>query len=133
MGKRYQYEILGVPRSADDATLKGAFRKLAMKWHPDRRDCDRGAERKFKDTGDANEVLKDLQKHAAYDRFGHQAFDGNNGIGGTGAGSPKKPQSAPFAEFRLFSNSTYSRLHPGNKSCGKVPDPADTTSPRAFT
>ncbi|WP_019220879.1 molecular chaperone DnaJ [Bartonella senegalensis] len=76
------YEILGVTRECDDKKLKSAFRKLAMQYHPDRNAGDKEAERKFKEIGEAYEVLKDPQKRAAYDRFGHAAFENNNHGGG---------------------------------------------------
>lgn len=75
------YEALGVTRTADDKTLKAAFRKLAMQYHPDRNPDDPEAERKFKEIGEAYETLKDPQKRAAYDRFGHAPFE-NGGMGG---------------------------------------------------
>lgn len=84
MSKTDYYEMLGVQQGADEKELKGAFRKLAMKFHPDRNPGDEEAERKFKEIGEAYEVLKDPQKRAAYDRFGHAAFE-NGGMGGGGA------------------------------------------------
>ena len=84
MAKADFYETLGVARGADEKELKSAFRKLAMKYHPDRNPGDAEAEKKFKEVGEAYEVLKDPQKRAAYDRFGHSAFE--NGMGGGGAG-----------------------------------------------
>ena len=77
------YETLGVGRSADEKELKSAFRKLAMQFHPDRNPGDSDCEQKFKEINEAYETLKDPQKRAAYDRFGHAAFE--NGMGG-GAG-----------------------------------------------
>lgn len=79
MDKRDYYEVLGVGREADDDTLKKAYRKLAMQFHPDRNPGDTEAEAKFKEAAEAYEVLKDPQKKAAYDRFGHAAFDGMGG------------------------------------------------------
>lgn len=78
------YEVLGVTRECDDKTLKSTFRKLAMQFHPDKNPGNAEAELKFKEIGEAYEVLKDPQKRAAYDRFGHAAFE-NGGRGG-GAG-----------------------------------------------
>ncbi|MEO1014614.1 MAG: molecular chaperone DnaJ [Pseudomonadota bacterium] len=82
------YSALEVDRGADDAALKSAFRKAAMKYHPDRNPDDPEAEKKFKEVNEAYEVLSDPQKRAAYDRFGHDAFKngGMNGAGGAGAG-----------------------------------------------
>ncbi|MEL7228449.1 MAG: molecular chaperone DnaJ [Pseudomonadota bacterium] len=85
MSKADYYETLGVSRDADEKALKSAFRKQAMKYHPDRNPGDAAAEAKFKEIGEAYEALKDPQKRAAYDRFGHAAFE--NG-GGGGGGSP---------------------------------------------
>lgn len=71
VAKRDYYEVLGVDRSADDQVLKGAYRKLALKYHPDRNPGDHAAEEKFKEAAEAYSVLTDAQKRAAYDRYGH--------------------------------------------------------------
>ncbi len=84
MAKRCYYEVLEVERTAADNELKSAFRKLAMKWHPDRNPGDKNCEIRFKEINEAYEVLKDPDKRAAYDRFGHAAFEHNAGPGGPG-------------------------------------------------
>ncbi len=76
MAKEDYYDTLGVARGADADALKQAYRKLAMQYHPDRNPGDEGAEQKFKQINEAYDVLKDDQKRAAYDRFGHAAFEG---------------------------------------------------------
>lgn len=76
------YEQLGVARDADGSTLKSAYRKMAMQFHPDRNPGDEEAEARFKAIGEAYEVLKDPQKRAAYDRYGHDAFQQGMGAGG---------------------------------------------------
>src|SRR5437016_1464686 len=81
MAKRCYYETLEVERSASDGDLKAAFRKLAMKWHPDRNPGDKSSETRFKEINEAYEVLKDPDKRAAYDRFGHAAFEHGPGPG----------------------------------------------------
>src|SRR5580700_1191132 len=86
MAKRDYYEVLGVPREASDADLKTAFRKLAMQFHPDRNPDDKDSEQRFKEINEAYEILKDADKRAAYDRFGHAAFEAGAG-GGPGFGS----------------------------------------------
>ena len=93
------YATLGVTRDADDAAIKSAFRKGAMKFHPDRNGDDPEAEHKFKKINEAYEILSDPQKRAAYDRFGHAAFQngGMNGAGGFGGGAHGFASSA-FAD-----------------------------------
>jgi molecular chaperone DnaJ len=85
MAKRDFYEVLGVSKDADGKTIKSAYRKLAMQYHPDRNPDDKSAEDKFREATEAYDVLKDDQKRAAYDRMGHAAFDQSAGFGG-GAG-----------------------------------------------
>ena len=82
------YSLLEIERSADDGTIKSSYRKLAMRWHPDKNPGDAEAEARFKSISEAYECLKDPQKRAAYDRFGHEAFkQGMSGGGGqAGAG-----------------------------------------------
>jgi molecular chaperone DnaJ len=77
-GKRDYYEVLGVEKNADDETLKKAYRKLAMQYHPDRNVGDHEAELKFKEAAEAFEVLRDPDKRSRYDRYGHAGLDGMN-------------------------------------------------------
>jgi len=93
--KRCYYETLEVTKGCDGAALKSAYRKLAMKFHPDKNPDDHTAEIKFKEINEAYDVLKDDQKRAAYDRFGHGAFEG--GMGGAGARGGN-----PFGDFGSF-------------------------------
>ena len=78
------YELLECERGADDATLKASYRKLAMKYHPDKNDGCKDSESRFKAISEAYDCLKDPQKRAAYDRFGHAAFRNGAGAGGAG-------------------------------------------------
>lgn len=80
MAKRDYYEVLGVPKNASDDEIKKAYRKLAIKYHPDKNPGDKEAEEKFKEISEAHEVLSDKQKRARYDQFGHA------GVGGGAAG-----------------------------------------------
>lgn len=84
--KRDYYEVLGVAKSATADEIKKSYRKLAMKFHPDKNQGDKAAEEKFKELGEAYDVLSDEQKRAAYDSYGHAAFQGGMGGGGGGGG-----------------------------------------------
>jgi len=84
MAKRDYYEILGIDKSASQAEIKKAYRKQAIKYHPDKNPDNAEAEAKFKEAAEAYEVLSDENKKARYDQFGHQAFEGAGGFGGGG-------------------------------------------------
>ena len=86
MAKRDYYEVLGVEKGATDAEIKKAFRRIAMKFHPDRNSDDKNSDEKFKEAQEAYEILGDEEKKSAYDRFGHAGVDGKSGGGGGGAG-----------------------------------------------
>jgi len=91
MAKRDYYEVLGVEKSASEDDLKKAYRKLAVKYHPDKNPGDKSAEEKFKELGEAYEALSDSQKRAAYDRYGHSAFDARARAGGGSGGGFHDP------------------------------------------
>ena len=82
MSKRDYYEVLGLGRDASEKDVKKAYKRLAMKYHPDRTKGDKDSEEKFKEVKEAYEVLNDAQKKAAYDQFGHAGVDPNRGGGG---------------------------------------------------
>jgi molecular chaperone DnaJ len=96
MAKRDYYEVLGAEKGATEEEIKKAYRKMAVKFHPDKNPGDKAAEEKFKEVGEAYEVLSDPQKRAAYDQYGHAAFDRRAG-GGFGAGGGFHD---PFEIFR---------------------------------
>ena len=97
MAKRCYYETLEVARHASDDELKAAFRKLAMKWHPDKNPGDKACEHRFKEINEAYDVLRDTDKRAAYDRFGHAAFE--HGAGGTHAHGFGTDFAATFSDI----------------------------------
>ena len=109
MAKRDFYDILDVQRDASDDDIKKAYRKLAMQYHPDRNQGDKEAEGRFKEVNEAYDVLKDGEKRAAYDRFGHAAFDGGGG-GGPGAGGA----GGPFGGFEDIFEEMFGRFGGGN-------------------
>ncbi|MDD3517949.1 MAG: molecular chaperone DnaJ [Chromatiales bacterium] len=94
MSKRDYYEVLGVAKNAAEADLKKAFRRLAMKYHPDRNPGDKDAEGRFKEAKEAYEILSDPQRRAAYDQFGHAGVDPSAGAGGFRGG-----QGASFSDI----------------------------------
>ena len=86
MAKRDYYEVLGVGKSAEKNEIKKAYRKVAMKYHPDKNPDDKAAEEKFKEAAEAYEILSDADKKARYDRYGHAGVDPQAGFGGRGGG-----------------------------------------------
>ena len=111
--KRDYYEVLGVSRSADDNTIKKAYRKLAKKYHPDTNGGDPTAEQKFKEVTEAYNILSDKEKRKLYDQFGHAAFDGS----APGAGAQGGAYGDPFSGFSGFgrgaggTNGSYQEYH----------------------
>ena len=96
--KRDYYEVLGVSKDASADDIKKAYRKMAMKYHPDRNPGDKEAEEKFKEVGEAYEVLSDADKKARYDQYGFAGVDPNFGAGAGGYGG------AGFGGFGDFSD-----------------------------
>lgn len=99
MSKRDYYEILGVGRNADAEEIKKAYRKMALKYHPDKNPGDKGAEEKFKEAAEAYEVLSNADKKAKYDRFGHAGMGNTGGFGGGGFGGGGMNMEDIFANF----------------------------------
>lgn len=95
MAKRDYYEVLGVSKNASDDEIKKAYRKLAVKYHPDKNPGNKEAEEKFKEISEAHEVLSDKQKRARYDQFGHAGVNG-------GAGNPFGGSGNPFGQGGAF-------------------------------
>ena len=93
------YGVLGVERGADDKTLKSAYRKLAMQYHPDRNPDNPAAEAKFKELNEAYDVLKDANNRAAYDRIGHDAYTRGAQQGGGGGGGFNAGGGGGFADI----------------------------------
>jgi len=99
MAKRDYYEILGVDKGADATQIKKAYRKVAMKYHPDKNPGDKAAEDKFKEAAEAYEILSDDNKKARYDRYGHAGVDPQAGFGGGGGGMNMEDIFANFSDI----------------------------------
>jgi molecular chaperone DnaJ len=117
MAKRDYYEILGVPKNADDSAIKKAYRKIAMKYHPDRNPDDKAAEERFKEAAEAYEVLSDADKRARYDRFGHAGVDGQSG-GFSGGGMTMEDIFSQFGDIFGDSGSPFDSFF-GGRSRGR--------------
>ena len=100
MAKEDYYALLGVSKDASQDEIKRAYRKMAVKYHPDKNPGDKSAEEKFKQISEAYDVLKDDQKRAAYDRYGHSAFDPHSGGMGGFSGASSRSSFNPFDVFR---------------------------------
>ncbi|KAF7316668.1 DnaJ-domain-containing protein [Mycena chlorophos] len=98
MGQDY-YKLLGVDRSADDAQIKSAYKKMALKWHPDRNGGSEEASKKFKEISEAFEVLSDSNKRAVYDQFGEEGLKGGGPVPGQGGGGPSFTSGGGFPGF----------------------------------
>lgn len=124
MAKRDYYEVLGVPRGATDEEIKKAYRKLAVKYHPDKNPGDKTAEEKFKELGEAYEALSDANKRAAYDQYGHAAFDRRAGGGFGGGGGFHDPFDI-FREVFGGGGSIFDDLFGGARSDPSQPHRGD--------
>lgn len=99
MSKRDYYEVLEISKSASAEEIKKSYRKMAIKFHPDKNPGDKEAEEKFKEAAEAYEVLSDDQKRARYDQFGHAGMSGNGGFGGGGFGGGGMNMEDIFSQF----------------------------------
>ncbi|MFT4576719.1 MAG: molecular chaperone DnaJ [Polaribacter sp.] len=99
MAKRDYYEVLGINKSASAAEIKKAYRKMAIKFHPDKNPDDASAEEKFKEAAEAYEILSDDNKKARFDQYGHQAFEGGQGGGRGGFGGGGMDMDDIFSQF----------------------------------
>ena len=104
INKRDYYDVLGVNQNADDDELKANYRKLALKYHPDRNPDDKIAEEKFKEASEAYEVLRDPQKRNIYDQFGHQGLEGSGFSGFSGFEDIFSSFGGIFEDFFGFSS-----------------------------
>ncbi len=116
MAKRDFYDILGVDRNADEASIKKAYRSVAMKYHPDRNPGNKEAEEKFKEAAEAYEVLSDADKKARYDRYGHAGVDPNGGFGGGGGHMNMDDIFRQFGD--IFSDSPFEAFFGQSKGGG---------------
>jgi len=113
MAKRDYYKVLDVPRTANEADLKKAYRRLAMKYHPDRNPGDKEAEENFKEAKEAYEVLSDAQKRAIYDQHGH------DGIAAANQGGPGGPGGFGGADFGDIFGEVFGDIFGGGRRGGR--------------
>ena len=118
MAKRDYYEVLGVSKTADDKEIKKAYRKVAIKFHPDKNPGNNEAEEKFKEAAEAYEVLSDADKRARYDRFGHAGVDNQGGFGGRG-GMTMDDIFSNFSDIFGDSGSPFESFFGGGRSTGR--------------
>lgn len=118
MSKRDYYEVLGISRDADEKAIKSAYRKLAIKYHPDKNPDDKEAEEKFKEAAEAYEVLSNPEKRQRYDRFGHAA-DGGSGFGGGQGGMSMEDIFSQFGDIFGSGNPFESFFGGGGRSGGR--------------
>ena len=118
--KRDYYEVLGVPKGASEDEIKKAYRKVAKKYHPDLNPDDKEAEAKFKEAGEAYEVLSDPAKRQRYDQFGHAGVDPNFGAGGGGYGGAYGG-GVDFGDFDI--GDIFSSFFGGNPGGGRRANP----------
>ncbi|HTF82835.1 MAG TPA: DnaJ domain-containing protein, partial [Cytophagales bacterium] len=116
MAKRDFYDILEVPKNAGADEIKKAYRKMAIKYHPDKNQGDPAAEEKFKEAAEAYEVLSNEQKRAAYDRYGHEGVKGQAGYGGA-QGFNMEDIFSQFGD--VFGNSGFESFFGGGQARGK--------------
>src|SRR6478735_8952388 len=127
MAKRDYYEVLGVQRSASDADLKAAYRKLAMQHHPDRNPGDKDCEHRFKELNEAYDILKDADKRAAYERFGFGADFGSafsdifEGIFGMGGARQRTSGRERGADLRFNMEITLEEAYAGKTAQMRLP------------
>jgi len=116
MAKRDYYEVLGVSKSADEKEIKKSYRKIAMKYHPDRNPDDKAAEEKFKEAAEAYEILSDPDKKARYDRYGHAGVSGQGGFGGGQGGMTMDDIFSQFGDIFGDSGSPFESFFGGGRS-----------------
>lgn len=116
MAKRDYYEVLGVSKTADEKEIKKSYRKIAMKYHPDRNPDDKAAEEKFKEAAEAYEILSDPDKKARYDRYGHAGVSGQGGFGGGQGGMTMDDIFSQFGDIFGDSGSPFESFFGGGRS-----------------